>query len=128
MKCVQYTSNGLLQGNNGRIIVISSIWGETGSSMESIYSGFKAAQIGFIKSIAKEYAQTNITANIIAPGLVTGRMTDALEDDVESIIEQIPQKKCVQPVEISHFVRALLHQYSHTTTGTVIRINGGWYI
>lgn len=128
VKCVQYTSNGLLQGNNGRIIVISSIWGETGSSMESIYSGFKAAQIGFIKSIAKEYAQTNITANIIAPGLVTGRMTDALEDDVESIIEQIPQKKCVQPVEISHFVRALLHQYSHTTTGTIIRINGGWYI
>ncbi|PKE63883.1 SDR family NAD(P)-dependent oxidoreductase [Macrococcoides caseolyticum] len=128
VKCVQYTSNGLLQGNNGRIIVISSIWGETGSSMESIYSGFKAAQIGFIKSIAKEYAQTNITANIIAPGLVTGRMTDELEDDVESIIEQIPQKKCVQPVEISHFVRALLHQYSHTTTGTVIRINGGWYI
>ncbi len=128
VKCVQYTSNGLLQGNNGRIIVISSIWGETGSSMESIYSGFKAAQIGFIKSIAKEYAQTNITANIIAPGLVAGKMTDALGDDVQDIIEQIPQRKCVQPVEISHCVRALLHQYAHTTTGTVIRVNGGWYI
>ncbi|QCT74707.1 SDR family NAD(P)-dependent oxidoreductase [Macrococcoides canis] len=128
VKCVQFTSSGLLQVNNGRIIVISSIWGETGSSMESIYSGFKAAQIGFIKSIAKEYAQTNITANIIAPGLVSGAMTDALEDDVHDIIEQIPQKKCVQPADISHFVRSLLHPHAHTTTGTVIRINGGWYI
>lgn len=76
----------------GRIVVISSIWGETGSSMESVYSGFKAAQIGFIKSIAKEYARTNVTANIIAPGIVEGRMTDALGSDVANVIEQIPSK------------------------------------
>lgn len=128
IKCVQYTSSGLLQGSRGRIVVISSIWGETGSSIESVYSGFKAAQIGFIKSIAKEYAQTNVTANIIAPGIVEGRMTEALGSDVTAVIEQIPQQTLVKPYEISFAVLQLLDMHAQSVTGTVMRINGGWYI
>lgn len=47
--------NQLRRSNNGRIIVISSIWGETGASMEVVYSTMKAAQIGFVKHLVKSF-------------------------------------------------------------------------
>lgn len=129
VKIVQFTQSGLLQNNNGRIIVISSIWGETGSSTESIYSGMKAAQIGFIKSIAKELSQTKITANIITPGIVNGKMTLQLHaDEVKDLLEHLPQHRLIEPVEVSHVVQYLLDVNAQSITGTVNRVNGGWYI
>ncbi|MBF0833548.1 SDR family NAD(P)-dependent oxidoreductase, partial [Lactobacillus murinus] len=54
IKVVQALVDCIRQSDNGRIIVISSIWGETGASYETIYSTMKAAQLGFVKSLAKE--------------------------------------------------------------------------
>ena len=56
----------------GRILIISSIWGETGASMETVYSAMKAAQIGFVKALSQEVAMTNITVNAVTPGMVSG--------------------------------------------------------
>ncbi|MCE4957228.1 elongation factor P 5-aminopentanone reductase [Macrococcoides caseolyticum] len=129
VKLTQFTLSGLLQGASGRIVVISSIWGETGSAMESLYSGMKAAQIGYIKSIAKELALTGVTANVIAPGIVNGKMTLQLDaQDVTSVLAEVPQQRLIEPKEVSHVVRYLLGDLAQSITGTVHRINGGWYI
>ncbi|MCE3399485.1 SDR family NAD(P)-dependent oxidoreductase, partial [Staphylococcus aureus] len=58
----------LRRSENGRIVVISSIWGETGASMETIYSAMKSAQIGFVKALSQELALTSVTVNAITPG------------------------------------------------------------
>ena len=55
----RYFIDILRQSNNGRIIVISSIWGETGASLETIYSAMKSAQIGFVKALSQELALTS---------------------------------------------------------------------
>ncbi|WP_414049498.1 elongation factor P 5-aminopentanone reductase [Macrococcus animalis] len=129
VRLTQYVLSGLLQKKHGRIIVISSIWGETGSATESIYSGMKAAQIGYIKSIAKELAMTNITANVVTPGIVSGKMTLQLHnDEIQDIISQLPQQRLISTEEISHAVMYLLDDLSQSITGTVHSVNGGWYI
>ncbi|WP_414046571.1 elongation factor P 5-aminopentanone reductase [Macrococcus equi] len=129
IKVTQWVLPGLLQNQWGRIVVISSIWGETGSATESVYSAMKAGQIGFIKSIAKELALTNVTANIVAPGIVSGKMTLQLDEDaIQSLISQLPQKRLVQASEVSHAVLHLLDEFSQSVTGTVYRVNGGWLI
>ncbi|MDN6205737.1 MAG: SDR family NAD(P)-dependent oxidoreductase, partial [Staphylococcus simulans] len=76
----------------GRILIISSIWGETGASMETVYSAMKAAQIGFVKALSQELAMTNITVNAVTPGMVSGNMADEFEpSELAAIIDELPQ-------------------------------------
>ena len=72
IRCCRYFIDLIRQSEFGRIIVISSIWGETGASMETIYSAMKSAQIGFVKALSQELAMTNVTVNAITPGFVSG--------------------------------------------------------
>nr|WP_263313461.1 SDR family oxidoreductase [Mammaliicoccus sp. Marseille-Q6498] len=129
IKAVQLLVDNLRRSHHGRIIVISSIWGETGVSYESIYATMKSAQLGFVKSMAKELALTNITVNAITPGVVRGKMTSELDESTQSQLkEDIPQGKFVLPEEVSSSVAYLLSPLAQSVTGQVLRINGGWYI
>ncbi|SUK14902.1 short chain dehydrogenase/reductase family oxidoreductase [Staphylococcus agnetis] len=128
IKISQYFLNQLIQSPNGRIIVISSIWGETGASFETIYSTMKAAQIGFVKALSEEVALTPLTVNAIAPGIVEGRMTNELDEaDIHAVLDTIPQQRLVHVNEVAHACRYLISPYAKSVTGTVQRINGGWY-
>ncbi|REH98249.1 SDR family oxidoreductase, partial [Staphylococcus felis] len=129
IKVTQYFISQLMASEAGRIIVISSIWGEMGASMESIYSTMKAAQIGFVKALSQELVKTNVTVNAIAPGAVEGAMTNALAtEDYHTLLEELPQNRLIQPNEIAHVTRYLLSKQAKSITGTVQRINGGWYL
>ncbi|QLK85895.1 elongation factor P 5-aminopentanone reductase [Staphylococcus sp. 17KM0847] len=128
IKITQYFVNQLIASDHGRIIVMSSIWGEAGASFETIYSAMKAAQIGFVKALSQELALTQVTVNAIAPGVVAGKMSDELDNaDLEDLIETLPQQRLIDPEEIAHTVSYLLSPHAKSITGTVQRINGGWY-
>lgn len=119
----------LRQSPNGRIVVISSIWGETGASLESVYSAMKAGQIGFVKALSQELALTTVTVNAIAPGFVSGRMTHAFdEDSLMEMIESLPQQRLIDPQEIAHTCSYLCHPQAKSITGTVQKVNGAWYL
>lgn len=113
---------------NGRIIVISSIWGEAGASCEVGYSAMKGAQNAWVKSLAKELATTNITVNAIAPGAVESNMLDDFSsEDKEAVRAEIPQLRFVTPDEVSHAVNYLISPHAQSVTGEIMKINGGWY-
>ncbi|MFC3900592.1 SDR family NAD(P)-dependent oxidoreductase [Aliicoccus persicus] len=113
---------------HGRIIVISSIWGEAGASCEVGYASMKGAQNVWVKSLAKELATTNITVNAIAPGAVDSDMLDQFDDeDKEAVRQEIPQLRFVTPEEVAHAVNYLLSSHAQSVTGEIMRINGGWY-
>lgn len=125
----QFFVDILRQSENGRIIVISSIWGETGASMETVYSAMKSAQIGFIKALSQELARTTVTVNAITPGFVSGNMSQVWsEDERQSILEELPQNRMIEPEEVAHVCAFLCHPMSKSITGTVQKINGGWYV
>lgn len=110
------------------IIVISSVWGTYGSSMESVYSAFKGAQETLVKSLAKELAPSNITVNAVAPGVVRGKMTLKLnESDISMMLEDLPQGRLIEPEEVASAVEYLSSDKARSITGEVLKINGGWY-
>ena len=129
IRCCRYFIDLLRKSTNGRIIVISSIWGETGASMETIYSAMKSAQIGFVKALSQKLALTNVTVNAIAPGFVSGRMAKAFSDEDKAVIlSELPQQRMIAPQEVAHVCAYLCHPNAKSITGTVQKVNGGWYI
>lgn len=118
----------LRRSKRASVIVVSSVWGTYGASMESIYSTFKGAQETLVKSLAKELAPSNITVNAIAPGVVRGKMTAKLtEEDIEMMLEDLPQGRLIEPREVAAAVEYLMSYNARSITGEVLKINGGWY-
>ncbi len=118
----------LTSKRSGSIIVITSIWGQTGGSCEVAYSAAKGAQISFVKALSKEVALSGVRVNAIAPGAVkTGMMARFTSEEIAAINEEIPMGRMGQPDEIADGVSYLLSEESSYITGQVLSINGGWY-
>lgn len=118
----------LIRQSFGRIIFISSIWGQTGASCETIYSATKGGQIAFVKALSKEVAFNGITVNAIAPGAVDTKMINHLTDEEKmDLISEIPMNRLAKPSDIAHTTQFLLSEQSSYITGQVLAVNGGWY-
>jgi len=117
-----------LSKGSGNIIVITSIWGQTGAACEVAYSTAKGAQIAFVKALSKEVALNGIRVNAIAPGAIdTPMMEGFTQEEVEQISFEIPMGRLGLPEEIAGSVAFLLSKEASYITGQVIAINGGWY-
>ena len=125
--CTQQAIKYMIQKQQGCIINISSIWGETGASCEVAYSTTKAAINGMTKALAKEVGPSNIRVNAIAPGIIDTDMNKNLTiEERKQIKEQIPLNKIGKAIDIAKCVKWLVED--EYTTGQIISINGGWYI
>lgn len=116
----------MVKNHCGRIINISSMWGVTGASCETVYSGAKAAVIGFTKALARELAPSGINVNCIAPGAIDTKMNDILTDEEKAeFAEQIPMGRFGTPDEIAGVVSFLAGADSSYVTAQVITVDGG---
>lgn len=121
----KYSIPLMLQKHKGRIINISSIWGNTGGSMEVAYSASKGGMNAFTRALAKELAPSNIQVNAIACGVIDTSMNACFsKEELEALRSEIPADRLGQPEEIAAFVSQLIHAPSYLT-GQVITIDGG---
>lgn len=118
----------LMRNEQSNIVIISSIWGQTGAACEVVYSTMKGAQISFVKSLSKELARSGVRVNAVAPGAVQTEMLAYFnEDEIEQLEEDIPMGRLAKPEEIASVIKFLLSQKASYITGQVIAVNGGWY-
>lgn len=118
----------MIQNQSGNIIFVSSIWGETGASMEVTYSTCKAAQNGLVKSLAKETAPSGIRVNAVAPGAVDSDMMKMYSSEEQrEITSEIPLSRFAKPEEIASCITFLSEKESSYISGHVLQVNGGWY-
>ena len=118
----------MLQARFGRIVTISSIWGEIGASCEVLYSMTKGAILSFTKAFAKEVARNHITVNAVSPGAILGGMMDRFTlEEREAVSEEIPMGRLGRPEEIAAAVSFLFQKEAGYITGQTISVNGGWH-
>ncbi len=119
----------MIAKKSGRIINISSIWGEIGGSLEVHYSATKAAVIGFTKALAKELSLSGITVNCVSPGMISSPMNAHLDpDDIKEIESEIPLKRQGEPEEVAKGVYFFASSMADYITGQVMSVSGGWNI
>ena len=117
----------LRQKERGSIVLVSSIWGQTGASYEVAYSAVKGAQIAFAKALSKELASSGIRVNAVAPGAIqTPMVEDFSQDEIEAIIDDIPSGRLGKAEEVADSVEFLLSDKSSYINGQVLAVNGGW--
>ena len=71
---IQMAAPGMLERNDGSIVIISSIGGLKGSPVIGAYNVSKAADIQLARNLAVEWGKHNVRVNCIAPGLITNRL------------------------------------------------------
>lgn len=127
--CCKSVTPVMVSQKSGRIINISSMWGQVGASCEVAYSAAKAGVIGITKALAKELAPSGITVNSIAPGLIETNMNSHLSvEELTEFVNEIPLGRMGSADEIAAAAYFLASDSAEYITGQVLGINGGYVI
>lgn len=127
--CCRAALPNMINRKSGRIINISSMWGQTGASCEVHYSASKAAVIGLTKALAKEVGPSGITVNCIAPGVIDTDMMSSFTDDIkEELADETPLCRLGRPEDVAKAAVFLASEEASFITGQILGVNGGFII
>jgi 3-oxoacyl-[acyl-carrier protein] reductase len=123
---IQQVIGSMLKQRWGRIINITSIFGQTGQAGQANYAASKAGLIGLTMAMAREVASRNITCNAVAPGFIETSMTAVLSEEFkQGALKQIPLGRVGAPDDIANAVAFLASEEASYITGHVLNVNGG---
>ena len=116
----------MVRKSAGKIINISSVWGNVGASMEVAYSASKGGMNSFTKALAKELAPSNIQVNAIACGAIDTEMNSFLtSEELNGLIEEIPASRLGTAEEVAELAFNLCSGNDYLT-GQIVGFDGGW--
>ena len=131
---MKYTLPHLVARGGGVIVNTGSYQSLHGKANCAAYSGAKHAIVGMTKSIALEYATSNVRANVVCPGAMDTRMIRTMFERLapgdpssgeRAVIADIPQGRMAQPTELATTGIWLLLDAPEHITGQVIAVDGG---
>ena len=124
--CCSLAVPDMVNNKYGKIINISSVWGNVGASCEAVYSASKGGMNAFTKALAKELAPSNIQVNAVACGAIDTEMNRFLVDEeLIHLIEEIPANRLGRAEEVADLVYHLAYKNEYLT-GQIISLDGGW--
>ncbi|WP_294003105.1 SDR family NAD(P)-dependent oxidoreductase [Sphingomonas sp.] len=127
----------LLEGDGKRLIVIASVAGLKGAAYAAPYVASKHGVVGLVKSLALEFAKTNLTVNAICPSFVDTPMVDEtakritrvtkrdLDQSREALAALNASGRLVTAGEVASSILNLCHPLSRSINGALVTIDGG---
>ena len=127
--CCQAALPHMIHRKQGKIITLSSMWGQVGASCEVAYSAAKAGVIGLTRALAKEVGPSGITVNCVAPGVIDTAMNGALSPETRAALaEETPLERLGTPEDVAQAIWFLASPAGDFFTGQVLAPNGGFII
>ena len=124
--CIQQVIGSMLKQRWGRIVNMTSIFGQMGQAGQANYAASKAGVIGLTMAIAREVASRNITCNAVAPGFIETAMTSGFSDEFkQNALKMIPLGRVGTPEDVASAVAFLSSDAAGYITGHVLNVNGG---
>lgn len=124
--CCKLILPHMIAQKKGKILNISSVWGEAGASMETAYSATKGGINAFTRALAKELAPSNIQVNALACGIIDTDMNAFLsQEERDAITQDIPSGRMGTPEEVAEMALSITEGPSYLT-GQIITLDGGW--
>jgi 3-oxoacyl-[acyl-carrier protein] reductase len=124
--CIQQVIGSMLKQRWGRIINVTSVFGQIGQAGQANYASSKAGLIGLTMAIAREVASRNITCNAVAPGFIETAMTAGLAEDFkQNAVKMIPLGRVGTADDVANAVAFLASDEASYVTGHVLNVNGG---
>jgi len=122
----QAVIGSMLKQRWGRIINVTSIFGQIGQAGQANYASAKAGLIGLTMAVAREVASRNITVNAVAPGFIETAMTSVLSEELKEKMRTIvPLGRTGTDMEVAHAIKFLASEEAGYITGEVLKVNGG---
>ncbi len=116
----------MVRRREGKIINVSSVWGNVGASMEVAYSTAKGGVNSFTRALAKELAPSNVQVNAVAFGVIDTDMNVCFsKEDMEALRAEIPADRIGTAMEAGEMIRQIINAPSYMT-GQIITMDGGW--
>jgi 3-oxoacyl-[acyl-carrier protein] reductase len=123
---VRRASPGMVRARWGRIVLVGSVVGLSGSAGQANYGAAKAGLIGLTRTVARELGSRGITVNLVAPGPIGTAMTDALSDERRvQMTGQVPLGRFGTPEEVAAAVAFLCSDAAGYVSGAVLPVDGG---
>ncbi|WP_433826643.1 SDR family NAD(P)-dependent oxidoreductase [Actinoplanes sp. CA-015351] len=113
----------LRRSPHGRVVFISSQWGQVPDGHSYGYMVSKAAQLGLMKALAAEFVRDGVLVNAVTPGAIQTRMVP--DDRYDEEVAAVPLGRLGAPSEIASVVAFLASDAASFITGQVIGANGG---
>jgi len=124
--CIQQVVGSMLKQRWGRIVNITSVFGQMGQAGQANYAASKAGLIGLTMAVAREIGSRNITCNAVAPGFIETAMTAGLGEELkQNAVKQIPLGRVGSPADVASAVAFLASDEASYITGHVLNVNGG---
>lgn len=126
--CTRVFLPGMCARGFGRVVMTSSVSGQSTMPLIGAYSTAKAALGAMARAIAVEYGARGITANAIAPGFVRTDFTAGLQqrEGFEDFLKQeVPQGRWATPEDIAPVVLFLVSSAAAYVNGQTLAIDGG---
>jgi len=117
----------LRASGDGRVVVLSSASAESGLPGQVAYTASKAGLIGMVRTLAAERGRHGIRVNVVMPGLIATPKVRALPEPVrQGMSAALPLGRIGAPEEVAGTIAFLLSPAAAYTTGTVLRVDGGY--
>ena len=135
--CASAAIGDLLKSENGRLVFVASVASLRGVPYAAHYAASKHGLLGLMRSLAAEYAKTNLTVNAVCPGYVDTPMTDQSvarvseitgrsEQDSRGIITNMNASgRLVHPDAVATMILTLCLPQSQDVNGAAVTIDGG---